>query len=98
MNSQEREEFQQQLHESAVSVVNTFLTDPIYDVTRSEYAIHFDEIKSIINAYRPKFRICAEDIGALSPVIKTAISENFLFFQELHRAISEGILSKEKFN
>lgn len=94
MTEEERnKEFQQQLENDAKRVVSEFLDKPEYAAVRKEYANHFDEIKAAIDNH--SIRTCAEDITNLSPVIKAAIMADSLFFQELHRAIKEGILTKD---
>lgn len=88
-----KEQFEQQLRDDANRVVAAFLSEPQYDAVRQEYALYFDEIKAAIDNHRNTLRTCVEDIGRLSPVIKQAIMNDSLFFQELHRAIKDGILT-----
>lgn len=90
-----KEQFEQQLRDDANRVVAAFLSEPQYDAIRQEYALHFDEIKAAIDNPRNTLRTCVEDIGRLSPVINQAIMNDSLFFQELHRAIKEGILTED---
>lgn len=90
-----KEQFKQQLRDDANRVVAAFLSELQYDAVRKEYALHFDEIKAAIDNPRNTLRTCVEDIGRLSPVINQAIMNDGLFFQELHRAIKEGILTED---
>ena len=90
-----KEQFKQQLRDDANRVVAAFLSEQQYDAIRQEYTLHFDEIKAAIDNPRNTLRTCVEDIGRLSPVINQAIMNNSLFFQELHRAIKEGILTED---
>lgn len=90
-----KEQFKQQLRDDANRVVATFLSEPLFDAVCQEYALHFDEIKAAIDNPRNTLRTCVEDIGRLSPVINQAIMNDSLFFQELHRAIKEGILTED---
>ena len=96
LTEKEREEqFEQQLRDDANRVVAAFLSEQQYDAIRQEYALHFYEIKAAIDNPRNTLRTCVEDIGRLSPVINQAIMNHGLFFQELHRAIKEGILTED---
>ena len=88
-------EYRQQLENDAKRVVSEFLANPEYAMVKQEYALHFDEIKATIDDPRTTLRTCVEDIMCLSPVIKKGISAKQIFFLELHRAIKEGILSKD---
>ena len=90
-----KEQFKQQLRDDANRVVAAFLSEPQFDAVRQEYALHFDEIKAAIDDPRNTLRTCVEDIGKLSPVINQAIMNDSLFFQELHRAIKEGIFMED---
>ena len=90
-----KEQFEQQLRDDANRVVAAFLSEQQYDAIRQEYTLHFDEIKAAIDNPRNTLRTCVEDIGRLSPVINQAIMNDSLFFQELHRAIKEGILTED---
>lgn len=90
-----KEQFEQQLRDDANRVVAAFLSEQQYDAIRQEYALHFDEIKAAIDNPRNTLRTCVEDIGRLNPVINQAIMNESLFFQELHRAIKEGILTED---
>lgn len=94
-NEQRQQQFQQQLQDSARRIVTRFLSEPQYEAVRREYALHFDEIKAAIDNPRNTLRTCAEDIMGISPVIAEAISNELMFFQELHRAIKEGFLTEE---
>lgn len=87
--------FAQQLQDSAKRVISSFLSEPKYEAVRQEYAAHFDEIKTAIDDPRNTLRTCVEDIQSLSPIIADALSSDRLFFQELHRAINENILTEE---
>lgn len=90
-----QQQFEQQLQDDANHVVMAFLTELQYEAVRQEYANHFDEIKAAIDNPRNTLRTCVEDIGKLSTVIKQAIINESLFFQELHRSIKEGILTED---
>lgn len=94
-NEERQKQFQQQLQDNAMSVVRDFLEGPQYDGVRAEYKLHFDDILSAINNPRNTLRTCVGDIQACSPLIAAAISEDMLFFQELHRAMKEGLLTEE---
>lgn len=88
-------EYRQQLENDAKRVVSEFLANPEYAMVKQEYALHFDEIKATIYDPRTTLRTCVEDIMCLSPVIKRAINAEPPFFLELHRAIKEGMLTRE---
>lgn len=90
-----KEQFKQQLQDDANRVVSAFLSEKQYDAVRPEYALHFEEIKAAIDNPSNTLRTCVEDIGRLSPVINQTIMNESLFFQELHRAIKEGILTED---
>ena len=94
-NEERQKQFKQQLHNDALSVVKEFLEDSKYELVRAEYKCHFEEAKAVINNPHNTLRTCVEDIESCSPIIKEAISDDFLFFQELHRAIKEGLLTEE---
>ena len=94
-DKERQQQYEQQLRDNANRVVEAFLSEPQYEVVRQEYAQNFDEIKAAIDNPRNTLRTCVEDIGRLSPVIKQAIMNDSLFFQELHRAIKEGILTED---
>lgn len=89
-----QQQFKQQLLDDANRAVAAFISESQYDAVRQEYALHFDEIKAAIDNPRNTLRTCVEDIGRLSPVISQVIMNESLFFQELHRAIKEGILTE----
>lgn len=76
-------------------MVTSFLSEPQYEEVRQEYATHFDEIKAVIDDPRNSLRTCVEGIQRLSPIIADAISNDRLFYQELHRAIKEDVLTNE---
>ena len=92
--AERQQQFAQQLQDSAKRVIASFLSESKYEAVRQEYAAHFDEIKAAIDNPRNTLRTCVEDIQRLSPIIADAISKDRLFFQELHRAIKEGILTE----
>ena len=92
--AERQQQFAQELQDSAKRVIASFLSEPKYEAVRQEYAAHFDEIKTAIDDPRNTLRTCVEDIQRLSPIIADAISHARLFFQELHRAIKEGILTE----
>ena len=92
--AERQQQIAQQLQDSATRVIALFLSEPKYEAVRQEYAAHFDEIKTAIDNPRNTLRTCVEDIQSLSPIIAKAISNDILFFQELHRAIKEGILTE----
>lgn len=90
-----QQQFEQQLRNDANRVLEAFLSEPQYEAVRWEYAQNFDEIKAAIDNPRNTLRTCVGDIGRLSPVINQAIMNDSLFFQELHRAIKEGIFTED---
>lgn len=92
--AERQQQFAQQLQDSAKRVIASFFSEPKYETARQEYAAHFDEIKAAIDNPRNTLRTCVEDIQSLSPIIADALSSDSLFFQELHRAIKEGILTE----
>ena len=93
--AERQQQIAQQLQDSAKRVIASFLSEPKYEAVRQEYATHFDEIKAAIDDPRNTLRTCVEDIQRLSPIIADAISKDWLFFKELHRAIKENILTEE---
>lgn len=93
--AEHRQQFEQQLQDNANRVVTSFLSEPRYEEVRREYAAHFDEIKAAIDDPRNSLRTCVEDIQRLSPIIADAIRNDRLFYQELHRAIKEDVLTNE---
>lgn len=93
--AERRQQFEQQLQDNANRVVTTFLSEQQYEEVRREYATHFDEIKAAIDDPRNSLRNCVEDIQRLSPIIADAIRRGRLFYQELHRAIKEDVLTDE---
>ena len=90
-----KQQFDQQLRDATNNVVGAFLAEPQYEEVRQEYVNHFDEIKAAIDNPRNTPRTCVEDIERLSPVINQAINNERLFFQELHRAIKEGVITED---
>lgn len=94
-NEERQKQFQQQLHNDAMRVVREFLEDSKYEEVRADYKLHFEEIEDAVNNPRNTLRTCAGEIQACSPAIAEAISNNMLFFQELHRAIKEGLLAED---
>ena len=93
--AERQQQFAQQLQDSAKRVIASFLSEPKYEAVRQEYAAHFDEIKTAIDDPRNTLRTCVEDIQRLSPIIADAIRTDRLFYQELHRAIKEDVLTNE---
>ena len=94
-NEERKEQFQQQLHNDAMRVVGEFLEDSKYDEVKADYKLHFEGIIDAINNPCNTLRTCAGEIQICSPVIAEAISNDMLFFQELHRAIKEGLLTED---
>lgn len=94
-NEERQKQFQQQLHDNAMRVVREFLEGSQYEDVRAEYKQHFGEILSAINNPRNTLRTCAGDIQSCSPIIAEEISNDMLFYQELHRAIREGLLTED---
>lgn len=93
--AERRQQFEQQLQDDANRVVTSFLSEQQYEEVRQEYAAHFDEIKAAIDDPRYSLRTCVEDIQRLSTIIADAIRNDRLFYQELHRAIKEDVLTNE---
>lgn len=94
-NEDRQKQFQQQLQNDAMTVVREFLESSQYEYVRAEYKLHFDKILCAINNPRNTLRTCVGDIQTCSSIIASAISKDMLFFQELHRAMREGLLTAE---
>lgn len=94
-DAERQQQFNQQLRNDALGDVAKFLSEPQYKDVRVQYSIHFDKILQAVNNPRTTLRTCVEDIAYLNPIISSAIESDSLFFKEIHRAIKDGMLTKD---